>query len=82
MDALADDGETHVGCEIYELLPPAARAEDRRRGCALDVPVGFAGGPREGLDLTRRAGLVQEAARLGLDPGGDSGRADTFTPRS
>jgi hypothetical protein len=65
MDALADDGESHVGCEIYPTFcrprhVPKTDDADARWTCrwASRADLGMA------LDLTRAPAAVREAARL------------------
>jgi hypothetical protein len=65
MDALVDDGESHVGCEIYPSFcrprrVPKTDDADARWTCLWASRADLAGT----LDLTRAPASVQEAARL------------------
>jgi len=65
MDALADDGLSHVGCEIYPSFcrPPQVRKSDdadARWACLWAARADLAGA----LDLRRAPAPVREAARL------------------
>jgi hypothetical protein len=65
MDALADDGESHVGCEIYPTFYRPARVRktddaDARWACVWASRAGLA----RVLDLTAAPAAVRKAARL------------------